>query len=161
MADDQTTTETEVEENETEDSEKEISPEAFKKMQAALHKANKEAEKSRLQLKEIQDAQKSESEKASDRATVAEKEAETAKQEAARLRVALRKGLTETQARRLVGDSEEELEADAEELVASFKDGSTKPSDSKPKENLKSGTDPEEESVDGKALAKSILEDTL
>jgi hypothetical protein len=40
--------------------------------------------------------------------------------ENAKLRVALRHGLTEKQAARLVGTTEEELEADAEELVAEF-----------------------------------------
>lgn len=40
--------------------------------------------------------------------------------EVLKLRVALKKGLTEVQARRLVGTNEEELEADADELVASF-----------------------------------------
>jgi transposase len=40
--------------------------------------------------------------------------------DARRLRIALRKGLTEIQAKRLVGETEEELEKDAEDLVSSF-----------------------------------------
>lgn len=40
--------------------------------------------------------------------------------EVLKLRVALRKGLSETQAKRLLGTNEEELEQDAEELLASF-----------------------------------------
>lgn len=40
--------------------------------------------------------------------------------EVLKLRVALKKGLTETQAKRLIGNSEEELEADADALVESF-----------------------------------------
>jgi predicted RNase H-like nuclease (RuvC/YqgF family) len=40
--------------------------------------------------------------------------------EVLRLRVALKKGLSETQAKRLVGKTEEELEADADDLLASF-----------------------------------------
>jgi hypothetical protein len=40
--------------------------------------------------------------------------------EVLRYRVALRKGLTEVQAKRLLGSTEEELEQDAEELLASF-----------------------------------------
>lgn len=40
--------------------------------------------------------------------------------EVLKLRVALKKGLTETQAKRLVGTTEEELEKDADELVESF-----------------------------------------
>lgn len=40
--------------------------------------------------------------------------------ETMKLRVALRKGLNETQAKRLVGSTEEELESDADALVQSF-----------------------------------------
>lgn len=40
--------------------------------------------------------------------------------ETLKLRVALRKGLNETQAKRLVGSTEEELESDADALVQSF-----------------------------------------
>lgn len=40
--------------------------------------------------------------------------------ETLKLRVAVRKHLTEVQAKRLIGETEEELEADADELVKSF-----------------------------------------
>lgn len=40
--------------------------------------------------------------------------------ETLKLRVALKKGLTETQAKRLVGSTQEELEADADELLKDF-----------------------------------------
>lgn len=46
-----------------------------------------------------------------------------------RLRVALRKGLTEVQAKRLIGDSEEDLEADADELLESFGSNGRAPED--------------------------------
>lgn len=54
------------------------------------------------------------SRKAAERATKAEGEL-------LRLRVAMRKGLTETQAKRLIGNTEEELEDDADDLLATFK----------------------------------------
>jgi hypothetical protein len=77
-----------------------------------------------------------------ERATNAERTAQSAQREAARLRVALKKNLTETQARRLVGDTEEELEADADELLASFKnddDGDREPL-RRPRERLRPGS---------------------
>jgi hypothetical protein len=73
------------------------------------------------ELKKIRDEKLSDTEKAQK----AQKELETGKltaeQESMRLRVALRKGLNETQAKRLVGTTEEELESDAEELVKTFR----------------------------------------
>jgi hypothetical protein len=58
---------------------------------------------------------------AEDRLADLEKKGAAASAEAIRLRVAMRKGLTETQAKRLVGTTEEELEADADELLESWK----------------------------------------
>src|SRR5688500_13895 len=73
-------------------------------------KANADAAK---RLQEIEDEKKSETERTAERVAKAEKDAADAVRESARLRVALKKGLTETQAKRLVGDTEEDLEADA------------------------------------------------
>ena len=63
--------------------------------------------------RELEDAQKSEVDKLNDRI----KELEPTAKEAARLRVALDKGLTLKQAKRLSGDTEEEMSADADELL--------------------------------------------
>ncbi len=71
-------------------------------------------------LAEFENAGKSEVEKLAERVTAAEQAAGTATSEAARLRVALAKGLTEAQAKRLVGSTLEELEADADELLKTF-----------------------------------------
>ena len=79
----------------------------------ALNKANEEAKQARLKVKEFEDSQKSEVDKLNDRI----KELEPTAHEAARLRVALDKGLTLKQAKRLSGDTEEELAADAEDLL--------------------------------------------
>lgn len=109
-----------------------------KKAEAKISKVNSEAANLRKRLKELEplakkakeleDEQKSESEKSTEARTKAEKAAADATQEAARLRVALNKGLTEVQAKRLIGETQEELEADADELLASFQkeeDGSS------------------------------------
>jgi membrane protein involved in colicin uptake len=123
-------------------------------------KTNAEAAK---RLKELEDAAKSELQKATDGKASADRQAAEQRAEAMRLRVALRKGLTETQAKRLVGESEEELEADADELLASFTqtkgsaaDGGGKPT--RPKERLRPGasSDEEPEETDPRKLAAAV-----
>ncbi len=64
------------------------------------------------------EANKSELQKALDRAEKAEKDLTPAQTQVARLEVALEKGLTLTQAKRLVGTTKDELAADADELLA-------------------------------------------
>jgi hypothetical protein len=101
-------------------------------------------------------------EKLEERAAQAEQKAEAATREAARLRIALKKGLTETQAKRLVGDTEEELEKDADELLKSFKDdegggddGGTRRT---PKPRLRTGAAPssEPDETDPEKLAEQV-----
>ena len=128
---------------------------AMSRKHEADAKANRDAAK---KLAEIEEANKTEAQKAADKATLSDKAAADAKQELARLRVAMRKGLTEAQAKRLIGATEEELEADADELLESFttKDASDgdKPS-TRPKEKLKSGsTNAEELSTDPQQRAR-------
>jgi len=71
-------------------------------------------------LKEIEDNAKSEGQKTDEAKRAAEERAAHAEHELVKLRVAMRKGLTDVQAKRLVGNTEEELEADADELLTSF-----------------------------------------
>jgi hypothetical protein len=87
----------------------------------ALREANKEAETLRLRLKEFEDRDKTESQKLTERAEAAESRIPDLESQVARLQVALDKGLTAAQAKRLVGTTREELEADADELLATFK----------------------------------------
>lgn len=123
---------------------------------AELRKARKEAEELRAQLQAIADKDKSETDKLKDRATLAEKRAEEAEGKILRLEVAAEKGLTMAQAKRLVGATREDLEADADELLESF--GATgggggngngdgqprKPAPAgKPREKLRPGTTPD------------------
>jgi hypothetical protein len=81
-------------------------------------KANETAAK---RLSELEEGQKSEIEKALARAEEAERRAQEIELEALRASVALNKGLTSSQAKRLVGSTLEELEADADELLADLK----------------------------------------
>jgi hypothetical protein len=78
--------------------------------------------------------------------------ADKAESEVLRLRVALGKGLTATQAKRLVGTTEEELEADADELLASFRppdpSGKETPASGRTKERLRPGAVPDAEPVE-------------
>lgn len=118
-------------------------------------KANREARNLRKRLKELEplaqrareleESQKTETQRASDAQKAAEKERDDANQELMRLRVAISKGLTTAQAKRLIGSTEEELEEDADELLASFKSTSSAPPTAKPKESLRGGGDPTEE----------------
>lgn len=83
--------------------------------------AEKRAADLEARLKEFEDRDKTESTRAIERAEAAEKAAAAAEARALRLEVASEKGLTPAQAKRLVGDSREELEADANELLETFK----------------------------------------
>lgn len=119
-----------------------------------IQKVNKEAQALRKRAKaaedrlaEIDAANKTDAEKAADRLADAEKKATEAQARADRLEVAAAKGLTPSQAKRLQGSTVEELEADADELLADFKpadDGHGMPR-RKPRE-LSSGNDPDDNS---------------
>jgi hypothetical protein len=75
------------------------------------------AEKAR----ELEDAGKSDLERLTAELQSHQSRAQKAETDLIRLRVALRKGLSEVQAKRLLGNTEEELESDADDLLASFK----------------------------------------
>jgi hypothetical protein len=104
---------------------------AGKKALAAERKRANDAEKELAKFRKAEqdkaDADKSETEKRA----AAEKRAEEAELRVLRLEVAQDKGLTAAQAKRLVGATREELEADADDLVATFGakqgDGKTTP----------------------------------
>lgn len=122
-----------------------------------------ERDELRGKVKDHEDASKSDQEKLQERATGAETDAKQAKADAARLRVALRKGLTETQAKRLVGETEEELEQDADDLLESFRDaeGEQGSTPRRPRERLRPGAAPgaDPEPNDPAELAKSVSRD--
>jgi hypothetical protein len=136
--------------------------ETIKKQRKAEQAANKRAAEAERKLKEMEDERKSDEEKREEAKATAEREAGEAKAEALRLRVALRKGLTDTQAKRLVGNTEEELEEDADELLASFKPEGEGEDEGKgprrPTERLRPGAAPgaEAEELDPDKLAEAI-----
>lgn len=134
---------------------------AGKKALTEERAARKAAEQSRKELearlaeleplaqkaKALEDAKKSEAEKLTEKLTAAETRAAAAEQRALRLEVAAAKGLTEAQAKRLVGATKEELEADADDLLASFGSapadtGGAKKTVRRPVEQLRPGSAP-------------------
>lgn len=97
---------------------------------------------------ELEDSQKSEIQKLTDAHQAAEARAAKAEADALRYRIASRKGLSDVQAKRLLGETEEELEADAEELLASFRTedaGGRQEPPGRPREVLRSGARPNDE----------------
>jgi hypothetical protein len=86
----------------------------------ALHKANKEAETLRLKLKEFEDRDKTDSQKIQEERDALKTELGTLTLQSLRRDVADEKGLTPAQARRLVGSTREEMEADADDLITTF-----------------------------------------
>lgn len=139
-------------------------------------KARRDAEKAandlRAKLKELEDRDKSDGEKLAGKIAEAEERASKAEARANRLQVAIDKGLSAAQAKRLVGSTVEELEADADEILETFP-GSTKPADAtstddgkgdgkppskQPTENLRGGLDPTKpaDGIDVTKLAEAI-----
>jgi hypothetical protein len=90
----------------------------------------------------------------------AKEEARKAVDRADRLEVAMEKGLSPLQAKRLVGETKEELEADADELFEDFKteDEPGQAPRSRPKERLRPGAAPsaEPEETDPIKLAAQV-----
>lgn len=114
-------------------------------------KENTEAAK---RLQDLENAQKSEQQKLTERAEAAERERDQIRTEAMRLRIAADKGLTPKQASRLRGNSEEELLADADELLAEF--GTTGPR--RPSGDVGQGPrDTPESPQDPKTLADAVI----
>ena len=136
----------------------------------AITSANKEAAGYRVKVKELEplaakakeleEAGKTETQKLAEDRDTHKGRADTAEGEVLRLRVALRKGLTETQAKRLVGTTEEELEADANELLESFGGKQDQQPDvrRRPREALRPGAVPsaEPEETDPAKLAALV-----
>lgn len=128
------------------------------RLRAALKKANKEAADSRGKLKQHEDAGKSEHEKLTDNLTKATTELTSAQAAAVRFEVALDKGLTKSQAKRLVGTTREELEADADLLLEELGgESKSRPAD-RPRERLRGGGDPtiEPDETDPRKLAALV-----
>lgn len=110
-------------------------------------------------LDEQEAANKSDIEKATAAAAEAAERAAAAELRALRLEVAGDKGLSPSQAKRLVGTTREELEADADELLADFPPTS-KPSDklpTRPKPKKGGASDPDPGDLKGKERAAAAF----
>lgn len=99
-----------------------------KELQARL----KQLEPLAAKAQKAEDDKKTEAEKLNERLTAAEARATQAESRAMRAEVAQAKGLTPAQAKRLVGATLAELEADADELLASFGGAAPAAGDGKP-----------------------------
>lgn len=128
-------------------------------------KARRDAERQlkaiQAQLKDLQDKDKSETEKLREENETLKADLVKATNRGDRLQVALDKGLTAAQAKRLAGDTLEELEADADEVLEAFPsrpEGATPPPSRKPAADLKGGSDPTQEPdvIDPAELAKAV-----
>jgi hypothetical protein len=113
---DQGTEDTSATESQTTEQKQEIPAE----VKNALKKANKEAETLRLKLKEFEDRDKTELQKLQEERDALKAERESLSMAQLRREVADEKGLTPAQAKRLVGSTREELEADAEDIAKAF-----------------------------------------
>lgn len=109
---------TEVAEVTTDAEEVTPDPAELERLRTALAKANKEAEKHRLRLKEVDDAKLSEIEKAQRDAAESAQELTNLRRDSLRQKVALDAGLPAKWVSRLQGDSEEDLVADATSILA-------------------------------------------
>lgn len=136
-----------------------------KKALEAERKARREAEAAlrdvQAQLKELTDKDKSEVEKLREEVTALTKDRDDAAAKVLRAEIAAEKGLTPAQAKRLVGATKEELEADADEILEAFQPaggGSTPPPSRRPAADLRGGSDPtdEPEVTDPRKLAESV-----
>lgn len=114
MADDTTTT---VDEDAETATDEQRTGEVPAEVKRALNKANREAEKLRLRLKEFEDRDKTEQQKLAESHAAAEKRAVDAEMGLARYRVAVAKQLPAELVDRLRGSTEEELAADADHLL--------------------------------------------
>lgn len=116
--------------------------------------AEKQAKDLADRLQALEDKDKDEVTRSTEAASAAQKRAEEAEARALRLEVAFAKGLSPAQAKRLVGSSQEELEADADDLLETFKapepaGGDKPPAEDRAKEALKPGSaDPGSNSTD-------------
>lgn len=85
--------------------------------QESRAKANADAAK---RLEEIENASKTEQQRLTERVEAAENRTRELETHSLRLEIAAEKGLTTAQAKRLVGNTREELVADADELLETF-----------------------------------------
>lgn len=102
----------------------------------------RDAEPFVAKARELEEAQKTAEQRAAEAQTAAEQRATAAESRLMRLEVAAEKGLTATQAKRLVGATREELLADADDFIASLPAPPAAPTTRTPVEALRPGALP-------------------
>jgi len=100
---------------------------ALVKERAAARAAEKRAAEAEARIKEFEDRDKSEAQKLAEERDALKAERDSLAQSTLRRDVADEKGLTPAQAKRLVGTTREELEADAEAILIDFPITAAKP----------------------------------
>jgi len=137
-------------------------PEEARRKVAELNNENaswrtkyREAEPLVAKAKELEEAQKTAEQRAAEAQSAAEQRATDAETRLLRLEVAAEKGLTATQAKRLVGGTREELLADADDFIASLPVPPAVPSGRTPVEALRPGAlpNPPDPSIDDQIMA--------
>lgn len=128
---------------------------ALARKNEARAKENAEAAK---RLAELEDANKSEVQRAIETAADAERRAQEAELRALRLEVATERGLSRAQMKFVSGATREDIDASITELMDAFTaPEAPAPMPSKPTERLRGGIDPTgPEPIDAKALVDSI-----
>jgi len=130
---------------------------ALRKEREKASELDKQLKAATARLQEIEDAEKTELEKANESLTSAEQRAADAESRLVRLQVAHEKGLTPAQSKRLAGSTREELEADADELLELLTPAEKTPPPGGRPTRLHSGNGGDEQSVfDPDALAAQI-----
>lgn len=129
---------------------------ALKAEREARKAAEKRAADAEALIKAAEDAEKSEVERLQGQVNDLTRQAGAATARADRFEVAAAKGLSIAQARRLVGSTREELEADADEMRSEL-GLDREPARRAPREDLKSGASNEDDAPDYAALAEKNL----
>ena len=146
-----TTPDTDTDDTSAEETLGDAGKKALDREREARKRAEAEAKKNAdaaRRLADIEESQKTETQKLTDKLTEASGQIGELSVENSRLRVALRHGLTEDQARRLIGSTEEDLDDDAGKLKESLglaSNGETTPTPAlpqRPREQLRSGSQP-------------------
>ena len=120
-------------------------------------KENKDAA---AKLKELEDAQKTEQERLTDKLTETETRAKEAELRAARLEVATEKGLPKTSIKFLTGTTAEELSESADELLSLMKPSDKEPSDDRPKPRLNDDTPSDDNNDTPEQIADKVWKRT-
>ena len=142
-------------------SDEEFDPDKAWRLIQNLRKEKDELKPLADKAKELEDAQKTEQERLTEKLSETEKRAVDAELKAARLEVATEKGLPKSSVKFLTGTTPEELEESADELLSllSASDEDRGPAvPSKPRERLRGGGNPTEEpeETDPRKLADGL-----